>query len=74
MSSRSGEPWDLGVAAGFAVEIPASVIDFARAYIAPLPGELIRGDNRAFGPQIRVPAGATATEQFFARTGRRPSQ
>jgi uncharacterized protein (TIGR03086 family) len=66
--------WDLGTAAGFAVEIPVGVIDFAHAYIDPLPGEMIRGDNRAFGPQIRVPASATPTERFVAWTGRRPSQ
>jgi uncharacterized protein (TIGR03086 family) len=66
--------WDLGAAAGFAVEIPVGVIDFAHAYIDPLPGEMIRGDNRAFGPQIRVPASATPTERFVAWTGRQPSQ
>jgi uncharacterized protein (TIGR03086 family) len=64
--------WDLGVGAGIAVEIPADVVDFAHAYLDPLPDELIRGDNRAFGPQIRVPASATPTERFLAWTGRRP--
>lgn len=63
--------WDLGVAVGIAVEIPADVIDFAHAYIDPLPDEMIRGDNRAFGPRIRVPASATPTERFIAWTGRR---
>jgi uncharacterized protein (TIGR03086 family) len=66
--------WDLGVAAGIAVEIPADVIDFAHAYIDPLPDELMRGDNRAFGPQIPVPASATPTERFVAWTGRQPTQ
>jgi len=66
--------WDLGAAAGFAVEIPVGVIDFAHAYIDPVPGEMIRGDNRAFGPHIRVPASATPTERFVAWTGRRPPQ
>jgi uncharacterized protein (TIGR03086 family) len=64
--------WDLGVAAGIAVEIPADVVDFAHAYIDPLPDELIRGDNRAFGAQIRLSASATPTERFIAWTGRRP--
>jgi uncharacterized protein (TIGR03086 family) len=64
--------WDLGAAIGIAVEIPADVIDFAHAYLDPLPAEMIRGDNRAFGPQIRVPASATPTERFIAWTGRRP--
>jgi uncharacterized protein (TIGR03086 family) len=66
--------WDLGFVAGIAVEIPAGVIDYAHAYIDPLPGELVRGENRAFGPQIRVPASATPTERFIAWTGRRPPQ
>src|SRR6266581_576982 len=43
--------WDLGAAAGIAVEIPADVIDYAHAYIDPLPDDMMRGDNRAFGPQ-----------------------
>jgi uncharacterized protein (TIGR03086 family) len=65
---------DLGVAAGIAVEIPADVIDYAHAYIDPLPGEMIRGANRAFGAPIPVPASATPTERFIAWTGRRPPQ
>ena len=64
--------WDLGVAVGIAVEIPAGVVDFAHSYIDPLPDELIRGDNRAFGPLIKVPASATPTERFIGWTGRRP--
>ena len=66
--------WDLGAAVGIAVEIPADVIDYAHAYIDPLPDEMIRGDNRAFGPQIRLPPSATPTERFIAWTGRRPPQ
>jgi uncharacterized protein (TIGR03086 family) len=66
--------WDLGTAAGIDVEIPAGVIEFAHAYIDPLSDEVMRGDNRAFGPRIRVPAGATPTERFIAWTGRRPPQ
>jgi len=63
-----------GAAVGIAVEIPADVIDYAHAYIDPLPDEMIRGDNRAFGPQIRLPPSATPTERFIAWTGRRPPQ
>ena len=66
--------WDLGAAAGVAVEIPADVIDYAHAYIDPLPDDVVRGEGRAFGPQTRVPAGATPTEQFIAWTGRRLPQ
>jgi uncharacterized protein (TIGR03086 family) len=66
--------WDLGAAAGIDVEIPADVIDFAHAYIDPLPDEMIRGADRAFGPQTPVPAGATPTERFIASTGRRLPQ
>ncbi len=64
--------WDLGFVVGIAVEIPADVIDYAHAYIDPLPDEMVRGDNRAFGPQIQVAAGATPTERFIAWTGRPP--
>ncbi|HEX5294885.1 MAG TPA: TIGR03086 family metal-binding protein [Streptosporangiaceae bacterium] len=62
--------WDLGVVAGIGVEIPADVIDYAHAYLDPLPGDVVRGPGRAFGPQAPVPAGATATERFIAWTGR----
>ena len=66
--------WDFGAAAGIDVEIPADAIDFAHAYIDPLPDDVVRGDNRAFGPQIRLPPSATPTERFIAWTGRRPPQ
>jgi uncharacterized protein (TIGR03086 family) len=66
--------WDLGAAVSIAVDIPAGVIDYAHAYIDPLPDDMVRGEGRAFGPQTPVPAGATPTERFIAWTGRRPSQ
>jgi uncharacterized protein (TIGR03086 family) len=66
--------WDLGTVVGIAIEIPVGVIDFAHAYIDPLPDGVMRGDNRAFGPQTPVPAGATPTERFIAWTGRRLPQ
>src|SRR5262249_30873693 len=62
--------WDLGAAVGVAVEIPDDVIEFAHAYIDPLPEATIRGENRAFGAPIRAPAGATQTERFIGWTGR----
>ena len=40
----------------------------------PLSDEVMRGDNRALGPRIRVPASATPTERFIAWTGRRLPQ
>jgi len=64
--------WDLGAAVGIDVDIPPDVIDFAHAYIDPLPDDMVRGDNRAFAPQAPVPASATPTERFIAWTGRRP--
>ena len=66
--------WDLGAAAGIAVQIPADVIDYAHAYIDPLPDDMVRGEGRAFGPQTPVPAGATPTERVIAWTGRRLPQ
>jgi uncharacterized protein (TIGR03086 family) len=64
--------WDLGVTVGIATEIPADVIEYAHSCIDSLPDEMVRGDNRAFGPRVRVPASATPTERFIAWTGRRP--
>lgn len=64
--------WDLGTVAGIAVEIPADVIDYAHAYIDPLSLDMVRGEDRAFGPEIQVLASATPTERFIAWTGRRP--
>ena len=66
--------WDLGAAAGIDVEIPADAIDFAHAYIDPLPDDVVRGDNRAFAPQTPAPASAKPTERFIAWTGRRLPQ
>lgn len=65
--------WDLGAAVSID-EIPADVIDFAHSYIDPLPEDVVRGDNRAFGPRAPVPVGATPTERFIAWTGRRLPQ
>src|SRR5262249_53653115 len=66
--------WDLGAAVSINVEIPADVIDFAHACLDPLPDEVLRGDNRAFGPQTPVPDGGTPTERFIAWTGRQLPQ
>jgi uncharacterized protein (TIGR03086 family) len=66
--------WDLGATIGIAVEIPADLIDYAHTYIDPLPGDMVRGDNRAFAPQTPVPTGATQTDRFIAWTGRRLPQ
>jgi hypothetical protein len=51
--------WDLGTAAGVAVEIPADVIDFAHAYIDPLPGEM--GARRQPGIRTADPGTDKAT-------------
>jgi uncharacterized protein (TIGR03086 family) len=64
--------WDIGTAAGKDVEIPDTVVDFAHSYIDPLPDEMVRGANGAFGPVAEVPGDATLTEQFVAWTGRDP--
>jgi uncharacterized protein (TIGR03086 family) len=64
--------WDMGTAAGLPVEIPDVVVEFTHAYIDPLPDDLVRGPNGAFGPEAEVPGDASLTEQFVAWTGRRP--
>jgi uncharacterized protein (TIGR03086 family) len=65
--------WDCGAVAGVAVEIPADLIEYAHAYIDPLPAETVRGANRAFGPEIQVRDSTAPTERFIAWTGRPPS-
>lgn len=64
--------WDIGRAAGFDVEIPTEVADFAHHYIDPFPVEMVRGPNGSFGPEAEAPADATPTEIFVAWTGRAP--
>ncbi len=63
--------WDLGRAAGLAVEIPAEAIDFARRMLAGFPDEQIRAPS-VFGAEVDAPPGATASETFLAWTGRDP--
>lgn len=62
--------WDLGRAAGIAVEIAPEVQEFTRACLAPMPEEVFRSSG-IFGPEQPVPENATQTEAFLAWTGRR---
>lgn len=64
--------WDIGHPSGLPVEVPDDVIEFTHGYIDPLPPELVRGPNGAFGAEVSPPADATPTEAFIAWTGRRP--
>lgn len=64
--------WDIGRSAGIDVEIPAEAIEFAHSYIDPLPDDMVRGENGAFGARVEPPSDATATERFIAWTGRIP--
>lgn len=64
--------WDIGQATGQPVEIPAEVVEFAHSYIDPIPEEMVRGPQGAFGPEVEPPADATITEAFMAWTGRNP--
>ena len=64
--------WDLATAAGIAVEIPDTVVEFAHAFIDPLPEERVWGPQGAFAAKVEPPGDATLTEQFVAWTGRRP--
>jgi uncharacterized protein (TIGR03086 family) len=61
--------WDIAKSAGFDLEIPAEVRDFAHMVIDPLPYERVRGP-RHFGDPRPVPAGATESEKFLAWIGR----
>ena len=64
--------WDIGRSAGLPVEVPRDIIDFAHAFIDPIPTEMVRGGKGAFGPEVEPPADATPTESFIAWTGRAP--
>ncbi len=64
--------WDIATAAGFTVEIPESVITFSHGLIDPIPPDMVRGEQGAFGPEVVPPADATPTEAFIAWTGRSP--
>ncbi len=64
--------WDIGQATGQPVEIPAEVVEFAHSYIDPIPAEMVRGPQGAFGPELTPPDDATPTEVFMAWTGRDP--
>lgn len=64
--------WDIGRAVDLDVTIPDDVIEFAHGYLDPIPAEMMRGPNGAFGPEVDAPADATPTEAFLAWTGRAP--
>lgn len=64
--------WDIGHPLGIEVEIPAEVIEFTHGYIDPIPTEMVRGPQGAFGPEVEPPSDATPTEAFMAWTGRHP--
>ena len=64
--------WDIGRAADVVVEVPDDVIEFSHTYIDPMPSELVRGSNGAFGPEVEPPDDASATETFVCWTGRDP--
>jgi uncharacterized protein (TIGR03086 family) len=64
--------WDIGHPAGIEVEVPAEVVEFAHAFIDPIPEDKVRGAEGAFGAEVEAPPGATPTEAFIAWTGRPP--
>lgn len=64
--------WDIAHAVGRSVEIPDSVIEFSHRYIDPIPAEMVRGPQGAFGPEVTPPPDASPTEEFIAWTGRAP--
>lgn len=63
--------WDLTRVVGADVEIPAEVIEFARAVIDRVPTEQLRSP-KVFAAAVPVPSDATPTESFIAWTGRDP--
>ena len=64
--------WDIGWTAGIDVVVPEDVIEFAHAYLDPVPQERMRGPDGSFGPELHPPPDATPTEAFIAWTGRSP--
>jgi uncharacterized protein (TIGR03086 family) len=61
--------WDLARSVGDDIEVPAAVIDFARAVIDPLPEAAVRND-RVFAAPAPTPADASPSQAFIAWTGR----
>lgn len=64
--------WDIGRTGGIAVEVPDDVIEFAHAFIDPIPADMVRGAKGAFGSLVAAPDDATPTEALIAWTGRAP--
>ncbi len=62
--------WDLARAIGGDEHLDAELVDFAYAYLSP-QAEMWRGAG-AFGPAIKVPAGADRQTELLALTGRDP--
>lgn len=63
--------WDIARVSGTDVVIPDDVIEFAHAYLDPIPDERKRTPG-LFGAAIEPPPGANPTETFLAWTGRPP--
>lgn len=64
--------WDIGHAVGLDVTVPDDVIEFAHAYLDPIPDAQMRGAGKPFGEAVDAPVDATRSEAFLAWTGRRP--
>lgn len=62
--------WDIGQSAGIDVTVPDDLIEFAHAYIDPIPAEMVRGPKGAFGPEADAGPEASPTDAFMAWTGR----
>ncbi len=63
--------WDLAHSIGEDLEVPAGIIDFAHAVIAPLPETAVRSD-RVFAHPAAAPADTSPSQAFIAWTGRDP--
>lgn len=61
--------WDLGRTIGVDVELSEELAQFVRAAVEPMPEDRVRSAT-VFGPEVPVPADATATERLMAWTGR----
>lgn len=57
--------WDLARSVGEDVEVPAAVIDFARAVIDPLPEATVRNE-RVFAAPAPTPANASPSRNYSA--------
>lgn len=63
--------WDLGQAIGASVTLPDDAVQAVQMGVSQIPEQMLRSPNM-FGPEVEVPADASAQDKLLGFTGRRP--